>query len=782
MKYTKALIAILLLLNAFVALSQGILTVKLDGTGDYTSIQQAYNDADNNDTILVYPGRYFENINFNRDINCTLSSLHMFTGERSDIVNTIIDGDKRGSGIYIYLNPNQNIINGFTITNSSPGIISANGSGVFIRDAAPIISNCIIEHNIGDEWAGGIMVYSGSLYLSGTTVRYNRAYNYVGGISTGWETEIIFDSLNRCNIYMNEGYIADIANSSYSPYLKVYVDTFSVLNPDAHFAIAFNTRGFPIDNISIDIQHAKLQPVHHDLYVNPQIGNDTNSGLSWEEPLRTLGFAIKLIASDSTDPHTVFLANGVYGPNTNGDHFSLGCRSYVNIIGESQDSVILDADSLSRFLHAHSLMKHFKIKNMNMINGEEFGGLLYLRPCENVTIENITIRDNAGIGNIAFVSAYSDSVLVRNLTIRNIVGGAGGIVNTIDDLARSFRVENLLVDNIMPEYPVPLEGSGAGFGFAGHSSTPGMFKGTVKNMQITNVLTYSDPIWGPGLASGLHLSNRVEINILNATIGDNIVRRGPKGVGVGLDDGPEVSFYNSILYGDSLLEISMRSSEPTTLQVSYSDVEGGEEDVLLMGPWHTLNWLEGNIEEDPLWSGTTEMPYALTKNSPCIDAGVPMYEVGMNLPYIKHEEGKYVLYMFDGDTLHLPTTDLAGNSRIINDRIDMGAYEYDPDIGIDDNPTPNTQHPILLEAWPNPFHYSTNITYIQEEYGSVTIRIYDLNGRCVKTLMDTKGSRGEGTIVWNGKDQQGNKLKAGTYLICLIVNGQEKEALKVIKK
>ena len=154
----------------------------------------------------------------------------------------------------------------------------------------------------------------------------------------------------------------------------------------------------------------------------------------------------------------------------------------------------------------------------------------------------------------------------------------------------------------------------------------------------------------------------------------------------------------------------------------------------------------------------------------------------MNLPYIKHEDGKYVLYMFDGDTLHLPATDLAGNSRIVNDRIDMGASEYDPDIGIDDNPTPNTQHPKLLEAWPNPFHYSTNIAYIQEEYGSATIRIYNLNGRCVKTLMDTKGSRGEGTIVWNGKDQQGNELKTGTYIISLIVNGQEKEALKIIKK
>lgn len=781
MKYTKGLIPILLLLNTFVVFPQGILTVKLDGTGDYTSIQQAYNNALYNDTILVYPGRYFENINFNRDINCTLSSLHMFTGERSDIVNTIIDGDKRGSCVYILLNPYQNIINGLTLTNSAPGILSANGGGVYIKDSSPTISNCIIEYNTGGSWAGGITITYGTLYLSGTTVRYNYAYNSVGGITAGWDGGIVFDSINRCNIYLNSGSFADIASNLYAPYMEVYADTFTVFKPDAHFLSSIDTKGFPIDNISIDIQHAKLQAVHHDLYVNPQIGNDTNSGLSWEVPLRTLGFALKLIASDSIDPHTVFLANGVYGPNTNGDHFSLGCRSFANIIGESQDSVILDADSLSRFFHGHSLMKHFKIKNMNLINGEEFSGLLILSPSKNVTIENVTIRDNAGIGNIAFVAGYSDSVLVRNLTIRNIVGGAGGIVNTIDDLPRSFRVENLLVDNIMPEYPVPVEGSGAGFGFGGDLGTPGFFAGTVKNMRITNVIVYSDPIWGSGLASGLYVSGHIDIDIVNATIGDNILRRGPKGVGVGLEDGPDVSFYNSILYGDSLLEISM-SSEPVTLHVSYSDVEGGAEDVLAMGPGHTLNWLEGNIDEDPHWAGTQEAPYALTKNSPCIDAGVPMYEVGMNLPYIKHEDGKYVLYMFDGDTLHLPATDLAGNSRIVNDRIDMGAYEYDPDISIEDNSKLKIQNSKLLECWPNPFRYHTSISYVQEEHGSAIIRVYDLGGRCIKTLMDTKGSPGEGTIVWNGKDQQGNELKAGTYIVSLIVNGQENEALKVIKK
>jgi hypothetical protein len=58
-------------------------TVSLDGTQQYTSIQTAINACNNGDSVLVYPGRYIENINLNGH-NVTLASLYFQTSQQTD--------------------------------------------------------------------------------------------------------------------------------------------------------------------------------------------------------------------------------------------------------------------------------------------------------------------------------------------------------------------------------------------------------------------------------------------------------------------------------------------------------------------------------------------------------------------------------------------------------------------------------------------------------------------------------------------------------------------------
>lgn len=71
---------------------------------------------------------------------------------------------------------------------------------------------------------------------------------------------------------------------------------------------------------------------------------------------------------------------------------------------------------------------------------------------------------------------------------------------------------------------------------------------------------------------------------------------------------------------------------------------------------------------------------------------------------------------------------------------------------------------LSLQAFPNPFNPLTRIRYELSEPDQVVLRIHDLTGRVVRTLVD--GARASGTheAVWDGRDSQGRVLPSGVYL------------------
>ncbi|MCD4730969.1 MAG: hypothetical protein K8R74_10235, partial [Bacteroidales bacterium] len=71
-------------------------TVKQDGTGDFTTIQAGINAANTGDTVLVWPGTYFENIDYNSK-SITVASIYLTTQQDNYIDSTIIDGNMNGS-------------------------------------------------------------------------------------------------------------------------------------------------------------------------------------------------------------------------------------------------------------------------------------------------------------------------------------------------------------------------------------------------------------------------------------------------------------------------------------------------------------------------------------------------------------------------------------------------------------------------------------------------------------------------------------------------------------
>jgi len=84
------------LLLLYYSVFANTLKVKQDGSTSYSTIQSAINASANNDTVLVYPGTYYENVDYIGK-NIILASLVLSTGIIAYRDSTIIDGHNSGA-------------------------------------------------------------------------------------------------------------------------------------------------------------------------------------------------------------------------------------------------------------------------------------------------------------------------------------------------------------------------------------------------------------------------------------------------------------------------------------------------------------------------------------------------------------------------------------------------------------------------------------------------------------------------------------------------------------
>ncbi|MBT3621748.1 MAG: hypothetical protein HN535_03240, partial [Flavobacteriales bacterium] len=115
----------------------------------YTVIQTAIDSSVNGDTIIVSPGTYVENINFNGK-GIVLASDFLLTGDTSYISSTIIDGNQSGIIVNIdNITTNFLKLEGFTLINGGATINPWNGGALTISGVdSCIIQNLIIKENI----------------------------------------------------------------------------------------------------------------------------------------------------------------------------------------------------------------------------------------------------------------------------------------------------------------------------------------------------------------------------------------------------------------------------------------------------------------------------------------------------------------------------------------------------------------------------------------------------------------------------------------------------------
>ncbi len=79
----------------------------------------------------------------------------------------------------------------------------------------------------------------------------------------------------------------------------------------------------------------------------------------------------------------------------------------------------------------------------------------------------------------------------------------------------------------------------------------------------------------------------------------------------------------------------------------------------------------------------------------------------------------------------------------------------------------------LLAPSPNPFNPTTTVSYAVGSLGHVTVRIYDLAGRVVRTLADGAHEAGEYEILWDGTTDASTRAASGVYFIRMTTAGHD---------
>ncbi len=202
MKKQQLTISIILLLLTSTIQAQRFIEVP----ADFTTIQEALDDAEEGSIINVAPGIYYENLVWPEDED----GISLIGTDGSE--NTIIDGSGTDRVLYVKSRryngqqptiSSSTLINGFTFRNGY--IFDDNGAGIYIVDSALRLIDCSIEGNFGE----GDRVLGGGAYMRG----------FEGEITNCQFNNNIIDSESRAygtGLYLSIFDQVDISHSTFS--------------------------------------------------------------------------------------------------------------------------------------------------------------------------------------------------------------------------------------------------------------------------------------------------------------------------------------------------------------------------------------------------------------------------------------------------------------------------------------------------------------------------------------------------------------------------------------
>lgn len=104
-------------------------------------------------------------------------------------------------------------------------------------------------------------------------------------------------------------------------------------------------------------------------------------------------------------------------------------------------------------------------------------------------------------------------------------------------------------------------------------------------------------------------------------------------------------------------------------------------------------------------------------------------------------------------------------------------------VGVDDNLIELIPSAYNLEQnYPNPFNPETVISFSLPKAGNVKIKIYDVLGNEIRTLIDEERLAGKHNIYWNSTDNFGKRVSSGVYFYTIIADNFTQTKKMVLMK